>query len=986
MGIRDGESVVPCGPPQQQATLAMLALRRGHAVPLHELVSGVWGDTAPDSAVMIVRTYVWRLRKLLTSADCDPQVLARVGDGYRLAEEPLSVDAFEAEHLAADAARARGAEKYDECAMLLKEAVSLWRGEPLAGVPGPFADRQRSRLSELRLTLMEERFDLDLLLGRHAQSVPELTAFIQEQPLRERPYGFLMRALYAAGRQADALAVFGKAREVLAHELGLDPGPELRALHERILACAPDLVPTAAPVTAVAPAAHPQEAGAAAGQAGATDFARPAQLPADISDFSGRNEAVAELCRALTDPDRTALAVASVSGMGGIGKSTLALKVAHQVKGDFPDGQLYADLRGSGTDAADPGTILVSFLTALGVSRRKVPGSLEDRSRMFRTLLDDRRVLLLLDNARDAAQVRPLLPGAAHCAVVVTSRARLVDVPCGAHVRLAEFSTGEALSLVRRIVGESRIAPEEEAALALVVACACLPLAVRIVATRLSSRPGWTVAHLVARLADERRRLAELRADDLAVAAAFELGYHQLTDRQAMAFRSLASVAWPHIGLGAASAALGLDETEAEDLLEPLVDAALLESPAPGRYRYHDLVRDFARQLPPPTGTSPSDEGSAVERRLLDHLLEMAGEAFRRMVPGDPVHSTIAAGAVRPDGPRFTDLAEAREWVITEFDCALHTVQLLVRRWEAAEPELLTEAADVLVALSSFGQDVPYAQMATAAEALAETAALAGNHRAAGRAHFICGNAAIQETRLTRARTHAQRAAEFCRRAGDRAILQQAYNDLGVIAQFEQRYDDAAGFFDEALVLAREWGQRSGELITTLNAALARIRGRRAEEALPACEEALSALRGMADQHGVAHALCVRGQALHELGRYQEALDGYRECLDVCATAGIPGQQAQAWYRCAETLRVMGDVEQALESADRAVAYYRTVPGRDRDRGYALWTQARVSLGAGHHGRALDQANEALEVFTRTALPEAAQVRALIDGIRPATV
>ncbi|MEV4433190.1 BTAD domain-containing putative transcriptional regulator [Streptomyces sp. NPDC049555] len=958
MGIRDGEVVLPSGPPQQQAALAVLALRCGHAVPLCELVSGVWGEAEPESAVTIVRTYAWRLRKLLTAAGGDPQVLARAGDGYRLAQDPLSVDAFRAEHLAAQAARARAAEEYDECAALLTEAVALWRGEPLAGVPGPFAERQRSRLAELRLTLLEERFDVDLLLGRHAQLVPELTAFIREQPLRERPYGFLMRALYAAGRQADALAVFGRAREVLSTELGLDPGPELRALHERILARDPALAPAPAPAASVS--ATP---------------ARPAQLPADTADFSGRDEAVAELCRALTDPDRTALAVASVSGMGGIGKSTLALRVAHQVKGDFPDGQLYADLRGTGTDAADPGTILGSFLSALGVPRQEMPGSVEDRSRLFRTLLDGRKVLLLLDNARDAAQVRPLLPGAARCAVVVTSRARLVGVPSGAHVRLAEFSTQEALSLVRRIVGASRTDPEQEAALALVTACACLPLAVRIVATRLASRPNWTVAHLVARLADERRRLAELRADDLAVAAAFELGYRQLTDRQALVFRSLASVAWPGIGLGAAAAALGLDEPEAEDLLEPLVDAALLESPAPGRYRYHDLVRDFARQL------APAQETLAVERRLLDHLLAMAGEAFRWMVPGDPVHSTIAAGAVRPGGPRFADLAEARAWVISECDCAVHAVQLLVRRWEAAEPQSLTTAADLLVALSSFGQDIPYAQMALAAEALAEAAALAGNHRAAGRAHFICGNAAIQETRLARARTHAQLAARFCRQAGDRAILQQACNDLGVIAQFEQRYDDAAGFFDEALVLAREWGQRSGELITTLNAALARIRGRRAEEALPACEEALRALREMADQHGVAHALCVRGQALHELGRYPEALAGYRECLEVCTTAGIPGQQAQAWYRYAETLRVMGEVEQALEAADRAVAYYRAVPGRDRDRGYALWTRARVSHSAGHREPALEQAREALEVFTRTALPEAAQVRALVDAL-----
>ncbi|MEU5431771.1 BTAD domain-containing putative transcriptional regulator [Streptomyces sp. NPDC020719] len=977
VGIRFDDTVVPGGSPQQQATLAALALRAGHVVPLHELMSDVWGEAAPGSAVMILRTYVWKLRKLLENGGRDPQILASASDGYRLIAEPLCVDALRAEHLATDAAHARKAERYDECAELLAEAVALWRGEPLAGVPGPFADHQRSRLAELRLHLLEERFDLDILLGRPAQVIPALTGFIKERPLRERPYGFLMRALFAAGRQADALSVFAGARDVLAAELGLDPGPELRALHQRVLEGDPALLTTVRTQAPAVGAAIPEDPDGA-GRGATAAFVRPAQLPADIADFSGRAHALASLHKALADEERGALAVATVSGMGGIGKSALALRVAHRVKDAYPDGQLYADLRGTSADAATPATVLASFLSALGVPRQEIPGSVEDRARLFRTVLDGRRVLLLLDDARDAAQVKPLLPGAVRCGVLVTSRARLAGVPSGSHVQLAEFTRAEALSLLRHIAGAERIDQEEPAAVALVGACAHLPLAVRIVAARLAARPGWTVAHLVARLADERRRLTELRADDLAVAAVFELGYRQLPEEQARAFRSLAPVTWPSISLEAAAAALALSEHDAEELLEALVDAALMESPEPGRYRYHDLGRDFALHLPRPDGAS-ADDDFAVARRLLHHLLHRAAAAFQRMVPGDPVHSTIAATAAEP-GDGFAGLAEAREWVVAESDCAVHTVGLLLRRPGSPDPVLLTTAADLLVALSSFGQDIPYAKMAVTSTALADTATRAGVHRAAGRAHFICGNAALQATRLGQARTHSELAAESCRRAGDRAILQQAYNDLGVIAQFEQRYDDAAAHFDQALALAREQGQRTAELFTTLNAALARIRGGRAAEALPSCEEALGALRAMADPHGVAHALCVRGQALHELDRPHEALASYAECLQVCETERIPGQRAQAHYRSAETLRVLGRIEPALDAAGRAVSYFRTVPDRARDRGYALLIHARTSFDAGHLTEARAHAAEALEVFTGAGLPEAAQAAAQLKS------
>ncbi|MFF4434494.1 BTAD domain-containing putative transcriptional regulator [Streptomyces sp. NPDC001513] len=1104
VGVSHGGPVQTGGPPQQQATLAVLVLRAGHVVPLHELTAAVWGESAPGSAVMILRTYVWRLRKLLEggeSGKTGARILESANDGYRLAVPPGSVDAVRAEELAAKATRAHAARQPEVCAEALAEAGSLWRGEPLAGVPGPFAESQRSRLAELRLHLLEERLGVDLLLGRHERAVPELTALIREEPLRERPYGLLMRALYAAGRQGDALAVFGRAREVLADELGLDPGPDLRLLHARILSGDPALLPAAAspapgrevkppvrlpaapsgaaptapagahavapggaPASGDAPArpegfpaasggaagesagfagapaagpagaygigpagvpgttgagAHGPGAAAATGVPGAPEasaalragdpgadhagmqdgaraavpgaaaapeiapghgataagYARPAQLPADIADFSGRAAELAALTGVLSDPARTTLAVAAVSGMGGIGKSALALRVAHHVKDAYPDGQLYADLRGTGSDPADPGTVLASLLGALGVPRREVPPSTEDRARLFRTVLDGRRLLLLLDDARDIAQVKPLLPGAAGCAVVVTSRARLGGLLSGRHVQLAEFTPAEALGLLRHIVGADRVDREEETAAALVEACARLPLAVRIVAARLAARPGWTVAHLVARLADERRRLTELRADDLAVAAVFELGHRQLTGPQASVFRRLAPVSRPGIGLAAAAAALDLAEPDAEELLEALVDAALLESPEPGRYRHHELGRDFALNLPAPAG----EPGPPVQHRLLHHLLGMAAEAFQWMIPGDPVHRSIVAAAVEPGEGRLADLTEARDWVVAEFDCALHAVQLVVRRPDAADTEQLTMAADLLVALSSFGQDIPYARITATAAELARAATLRGNDRAAGRAHFLTGNAALQATDLGRARAASELAVRACRRAGDRAILQQAYNDLGVIAQFEHRFGEAAECFDEALVLAREQGHRSGALTITLNAALARVRGGRAAEALPACDEALEALREMADHHGVAHALCVRGQALHELGRLEDALAAYEECLDLCDAVRIPGQRAQADYRCARTLSDLRRTREALEASARAVAHLRTVPGRGRDRGYALLIHAGVCLAADRREEGLRHAGEALEVFERAGLPEAEEARALLE-------
>ncbi|MGW7413855.1 AfsR/SARP family transcriptional regulator [Streptomyces sp. NPDC054863] len=970
-----GEAALPTGPPQQQALLVALLLRAGRVVPAHELIAGVWGEEAPDSALSSLRTYAWRLRRIVEEERSAPKVLVSLRDGYQLLVPPHSVDALYAEALAADITRARATGQEEERGRLLAQALGLWHGEPLAGVPGPFAEQQRARLGELRLALVEEQFAHDLQQGRHALVIPDLISYTHEHPLRERPYGLLMRALYAAGRQADALAAFGRAREVLAGELGIDPGPELRELHERVLANDPRLMARTAR----------EPAGAAAGSVVAepaqpkewAEPARPAQLPAHIGDFIGRAGQVQALHQVLADPARRSLAVVSVTGMGGIGKSTLALQVAHLAKPDFPGGQLYADLRGNGLEPADPGAVLGSFLSALGIPGESVPTSAEDRALLLRTTLDGRRILVVLDNARDPAQVRPLLPGSSDCGVIITSRAMLAGLSITAQRDLGVFDTAEALALLRAIVGATRIDEELECATELARMCGHLPLAVRIVAARLAARPRWRVSTMTGRLADERLRIGELRAGDLAVAAAFELGYRQLTPAQARAFRLLAPVARQGIVTAAAAAALGLEEYDAEELLESLVDAAMLEAPLPGRYRYHDLVRSFALQLVVSEGAA-ADEGARSLARLLDFLLAGACSAFQAMVPGDPVGAILVGGM--GTGPRFASLAEARAWVIEEFDCAAGTATLAAQGPPGGDARTLRTASDLLVALSPFGPDIPYLQLASAARMVADAAALRGDDQAEARARFVCGNAALQHTQLEEAELHSRLAAEACQRAGDKAILRQILNDQGLIAQWQQRFTDAVGFYDRSIELARELGHRSGELNSELNAAHARVRSGRAAEAVQECETALERLHAVRDPRGTSYAWYVHGMALCELGRHAEAVTSYTACLDVCASARLRAREAQARFRLSDSLRCLGRHDEARAEAEQALLLSEEL-GAPRERGHCLLALARVLAVTGEVEPALDRARQAHEVFTLLGLTDAEQAGELVRAL-----
>lgn len=579
--VRRGEETLAAGRPQERALLCALLLRRGHTATAQELMDAVWGGKPPRSALATLRTYAFQLRRTLGRA------LVSDSGGYALHVPPEALDLVVCEGYEAQARSARAAGDPPRARKLLRKALALWDGEPLGGVPGLYAQAQRARLAEWRLTLVQTRLELDLELGNHTEALAELTALSVEHPLRERLRALQMLALYRAGRQAEALRVYTDTRHLLAEELGVDPGPELTELYQNVLCASP------AVARPPAPRRRPP-----AGDTAPYVSPRPAQLPAELADFTGRATLVHRLTEQLSCAQGAVMPVLAVRGLGGVGKTALALRVAHAARGHFPEGQLYTDLLGPGPGAAHPGAVLGAFLRALGVPAAAVPAGTSERAALYRSTLAGRRVLVLLDNALDGTQIRPLLPGAPGCAALVTSRARLADLDGTRPLDLEVMSPEEALTLFGHAIGEERAEAEPAACRDTVAACGFLPLAIRIAAARLSARPAWTVFALAARLADERGRLDELRMGDLTVTSCFAPAYGRLRPDQARAFRLLALADGPDLSLETAAALLGLDRCDpaVEPLLDSLVDSALLESPAPGRYRYHDLVRLYARQ------------------------------------------------------------------------------------------------------------------------------------------------------------------------------------------------------------------------------------------------------------------------------------------------------------------------------------------------------------------------------------------------------
>ncbi|HWM37381.1 MAG TPA: BTAD domain-containing putative transcriptional regulator [Streptomyces sp.] len=952
---RRGDQELPMGSPQQRALLAALLLRGGRTATAEELIDAVWGEDPPDQAKAALRTYASRIRKALGP---DADVLVSESGGYAVrtsrAHADVVLDLDTATRHVADAEKSAASGDRSRARDLYSAALDQWSGEPLAHVPGPFAERQRDRLSERQLSLLEHRLDLDLQLGFHAQAVSELTALTAAHPLRERLRELLMLALYRSGRQAEALAVYADTRRLLADELGVDPCSELAELHQRILGADESL--------ALAP---DEPAGPSTPKP-----TQPAQLPATVADFTGRTAFVAELRDELAQAEGTVMAVSAVAGIGGVGKTTLAVHVAHSAAKYFPDGQLYVDLQGAGRSSAEPGAVLGAFLRSLGVEDARIPDGVEERAALFRSLLSGRRVLTLLDNARDAAQVRPLLAGAAGCAALITSRARMVDL-AGAHlVDLDVMSPDEAMTLFTRIVGEERVSAERQAAMDVVGACGFLPLAIRIAAARLASRRTWTVSALASKLADERRRLDELQVGDQAVKATFELGYGQLEPEPARAFRLLGLADGPDISVHAAAALLERPAARTEGLLESLVDASLLESAAPGRYRFHDLVRLFARACAERDEQPPSERESALSR-LLDFYLATAKCVYALERPGERLVDHLEDTAA--PGLRFTDQTTAIDWLFAESACFLSAARQL------GSGSTLRKAVDLLMATSDLAEaGINVRQYELTTQELKEAARAAEDGHAEARARSVLTGLHLTTGSFDEADEEARMAGELGAAAEDLISSSYSLNDRGIVANYQGRHADAEGYLSQALVTFQEYGNQPSEASALCNIARAHIGTGRAASAVTLAERAVVIYRQLDVSMRLANGLYALGIALTAARRLEDAERKFLEALEIFRHSRQHLWEGMTHFRLAEVYLASHQVALAAGQAERALAL-RGIGGE--------WRRGTVLLVLGKSLETLHQPDraracwrEALSIFDELGTVEAAEVRGLLTS------
>lgn len=589
-----GPVALPAG--RAQIVLAALALHAGKVVSQDRLITAAWMDAPPATAKTQLQGMISMLRRCLREADVPDdlstpyrQTITSHPGGYQLDWDPERLDLSLFRRLIEQAPAAEP----PSAAEMLRTALDLWHGQPFEGLRSAYLDAERTYLERLRLTAMETYTSWQIDLGRHAEVIVELTRGVQADPLHEGISARLMLALYRSGEQAEALAVYRAIRCRLVEEIGVEPGSRLQLLHRQILTADP----------ALDHPARAEHAAALAVSRTAPSRPRPAQLPADVPDFAGRPEQMSRLLAILrSQPDR-APAVAAIGGMPGAGKSTLAVHAAHQLRERFPDGQLHIDLGGSGRAPLDPCDALRRMLVDLAAAGPDLPDGLDPLSALYRSTVANRRILIVLDDAEGAAQVRPLLPGTGSSAVLITSRARLTGLAGSEPLDLGPLPESDACALFVAIVGADVAAADPTALRAILTACDGLPLAIRIVGARLRAQPDRSLRDMADRLSDPLTVLDELATDDLDVRDAFQASLDALArspkprDRDAAhAFTLLGHWGDPDVDTPSASSLFGQPAEQAEARLKRLVDAHLLESHA-GRFRLHPLVRLFAREV-----------------------------------------------------------------------------------------------------------------------------------------------------------------------------------------------------------------------------------------------------------------------------------------------------------------------------------------------------------------------------------------------------
>ncbi|MDH2430489.1 BTAD domain-containing putative transcriptional regulator [Sphaerisporangium sp. TRM90804] len=972
---------VPIGGAKPRALLAALLLEAGRVVPRERLIEVVWDEKPPSTARQILHTYVASLRRAFTDAGLPPVIVShRVG--YLAEVPPQCLDKLVFERHVAEGRAAAREGAHVKARELLQEALALWRGAALDGISDSLLHSEAARLEDLRLAVLEERIAADLAAGQGEQLIEELNKLVVAHPGRERLRRDLMVALYRAGRQAEALAVYQQGRRVLLEELGVEPGPELRQAQASILRSDPALLHTAKPVGRLL-----------------------RQLPPPVPDFTGRADELAELCGHLTRPDTMPFCV--IYGQGGVGKSALALQAAYQVAGAYPDGQLHVELRGTTETPAPPEDVLGRLLRELEPPGTPLPGTLEERAGRFRTLLAGQRKLVVLEDAASESQVRPLLPGARGCGVIVTSRNRLAGLAGASFVDLGLLPAQSAFDLLARITGDDRIATDPDAARRIAGQCGGLPLALRVAGARLASRRQWPVARLADRLADERRRLNELAVGDQEVRASIGLSYRLLPERARTALRRLGLLGLPHFGVWVAAAATDTDLEAAEEVLEHLVDASLVdmaETDPAGQvhYRLHDLIRLFARERA--VAEEPEAARGAVVTRVLGGWLwlvqQLSAERPTGMIPrratGGLTHAVAPeiVGIVLADPPAWIRREEEALVVAVELAAAMDLDQIAV--------ELAAALSSVAFEGSQYVFDNPFTAWQRTHQAALAVARRMDNTLGEAKLLAGLGQLCYERDLYAESREYLSQALSLFRAAedtrGEATVLaalgaacreqgylpeslhflggaEELWADLadpeavahvkrlaGTVYLERGDYPAARAALAAALSLYQEAGNLRGEGLVLRNMSLYhRARGE-LDTALELCERALAIFHDQRDRFMVAYCRRAQGKTLLRLGRPDEARRWLEESLDVSRTVH------DRWGEAC-TLRVLGELFLAEGRLYQAKSHL--------EESLRLWDSLRVALfrartlrdlalvhrALGEDAVAVSLRAEALEVF-----------------------
>jgi len=888
---------VPHG--KQRALLAALLLNAGRLVTVDDLVEVLWGSSPPPSARSALKTYVMRLRKTLADI-AQPLISTRPG-GYLITvgRGELDVDRFET--LVAAARTAERAGSWADAAAMLRSALDLWHGEPLADVPSDtLVGRELPRLAEMRLSAIEACAAADLHLGRHDDVVIELRRLAAVHPLRERLHALLMLALYRNGRQGEALAVYQQARRSLVDELGTEPGPGLRELQRQILVADPAL---AAP-------ARPEAAGDPSGPARSpadqhVSPAAPRQLPAAAPHFAGRADQLTALTGMLDLASRSegTVVIAAVSGTAGVGKTALAVHWAHQVADLFPDGQLYIDLRGFDPvgPPVDAASALRRFLDALGVSAARIPASVDAQIDLYRSQMAGKRLLVLLDNARDAGQVRPLLPGTFGGMVLVTSRDRLAGLIAleGARpLTLDLLGHEESRELLVRRLGAARVAAEPETAEELINLCARLPLALNIAAAHVELHPQRPLGALVSELRDTRRRLDVLASADSAadVRAVFSWSYRWLSAEAARMFRLLGAHPGPDITVAASASLMALGRDQARNLLEELTGAHLLTEYLLDRYTFHDLLRTYATERSHDSGI----ERQHALRRVMDHYQLSADSAAALLRPGYRGHeSATPHDGVTPETVR--NQQHAHQWYQAEKAVLL---AVIAAADNAGLDRHVMGIASALGAFLELTKEWPAWEW-TQQTAL-ESARRSGDLRGEASAHTGLGKLLATRGSYSQAHTHLDTARALMSRLGD--TVREGNIELSIAITFglEQRFSEALDHIQRAARLCPPGDRHRQAHILNAHGWFHAGLGQN-EKALALCQQALGLARALGDTSCEAAALDSLGYIHQRLGRYGESDDELARAAEIRRGLGERFDLARTLTRLGDSRHAIGD-------------------------------------------------------------------------------